>query len=485
MTVTATQAHSTTPSNGQLPIDALALARMTPAGFARFASRGQWEFASHLVILNRALVDLSAGRIKRLMVNMPPRHGKSWFNSYYYPCWYLGTYPDRRVILTSYEAHFAALWGRRCRDLMQEYGWIFGITVKDDSRAADRWDIGGHMGGMFTAGVGGAITGRGANILLIDDPIKNGEQARSYTYREKTWDWYNSTAYTRLEKNGAILLTMTRWNYDDLAGRLLKAQEHGGDQWTVIDMPAIALDNDLLGRPAGAALWPSRYSRHALDTIKTQIGSYWFNAQYQQRPVAAEDGLFKQSYFRSYRVDGDTYVLLNPDGTPYKRVPTERCWRFITVDLAVSTRATADYTVCTVFAVTPDNELLIIDMLRERMEGADHPAMIKSLYAKWRPVFIGIEKVAYQATLVQMMVRAGLPIRELVPDRDKVTRALPLVARYEAGMVYHPEHAHYLEALESELLGFPNGADHDDIVDTLSYGVHMIVTDNTPRVRRL
>ena len=185
------------------------------------------------------------------MVTLPPRHGKSQLISQYFPAWYLGTFPDRRTILTSYEAGFAAGWGRRARDVLEEFGpEVFEVSVREDSSAADRWDINGHVGGMITAGVGGAITGRGADLLIIDDPVKNSEDAASKTMRDKAWEWYQSTAYTRLEPGGAIILVMTRWNEDDLAGRILKESQTGGEKWEVMNLPAIA-EEGIIGLAAG------------------------------------------------------------------------------------------------------------------------------------------------------------------------------------------------------------------------------------------
>jgi predicted phage terminase large subunit-like protein len=183
------------------------LSRATPAGLAATASRGRWRTAPHLDLLNDRLVAVAEGRCPRLLITMPPRHGKSYLTSHHFPAWFLGVYPDRRVILTSYEADFAAGWGRKARDVLEVVGPdLFGVAVRHDSKAADRWDIEGHTGGMTTAGVGGPITGKGADLLIIDDPVKNAEEAASPTYRQRAWDWYTSTAYTRLEPGGAVVL---------------------------------------------------------------------------------------------------------------------------------------------------------------------------------------------------------------------------------------------------------------------------------------
>ena len=194
-------------------------AQQSPAHFATLASLGRWRIADHLGLLNRKLLDVAEGRINRLLITMPPRHGKSEFASKYFPAWFLGRYPEKRVILASYEADFASQWGRKVRDLLEHHGSrLFGVMVRHDSKAADRWELADHGGGMQTAGVGGAITGKGADLLIIDDPVKNAEQANSDVYREKTWEWYTSTAYTRLEPGGAVILIQTRWHEDDQIG---------------------------------------------------------------------------------------------------------------------------------------------------------------------------------------------------------------------------------------------------------------------------
>lgn len=213
----------------------------SPAEFAVLASGGRWQLAPHLALLNRFLLDLAGGAVTRLLVTMPPRHGKSMFTSQYFPAWYLGTFPDDRVILASYEADFAAEWGGKVRDLMGEYGpSLFGLDVNPATTASARWDLKGHLGGMKTAGVGGPITGKGADLLVIDDPIKNSEEAGSEVRRGAIWDWYRSTARTRLEPGGRVLLIQTRWHCDDLAGRILESAAESGEPWVVLKVPALS-----------------------------------------------------------------------------------------------------------------------------------------------------------------------------------------------------------------------------------------------------
>jgi predicted phage terminase large subunit-like protein len=319
---------------------------------------------------------------------------------------------------------------------------------------------------MLSAGVGGPLTGSGADILIIDDPIKNAEDAHSSVQRERLWDWYQSVAYPRLEPGGSVIIVMTRWHEDDLIGRLQTEQP---DDWRIISFPAIAEPSDPLGRAVGEALWPERYSIEDLETTRRSVGSYWWSSQYQQRPAPAGGGLFKREWFRTYSDIGRAYRL--GDST----VEKARCRRFSTVDLAVSTRTTADYTVIATWAVTPKNDLLLIDLDRRRLEAPDIVPALRAAFDRHRPMFIGIERTGFQLGIVQEARRSGLPIRELTADADKVSRAYPAAARMEGGQVAWPVKASWRPDLEAELVGFPNGR-HDDIVDTLSYAVQQVAS---------
>ena len=237
----------------------------------------------------RSTAKTACTRLDRLNINLAPRHGKSLILSQFFPAWFLLVYPWRRVILCSYEADFAAQWGRKVRDLVIQWGPVFGVSVAQDSKAADRWEIAKHGGGMQTAGVGGPILGKGADLLILDDLTKNADEALSAVYREKTWNWYTSTAYSRLEPGAAIVHVQQRWHTDDMTGRLLE-NDHG--RWTNLVLPALAGENDILGRPPGAALWPERYSVADLED-KRRLTPTWFAAQYQQVPIDLEGGFFR------------------------------------------------------------------------------------------------------------------------------------------------------------------------------------------------
>jgi len=233
-----------------------------------------------------------------LLIEAPPRHGKSEFISRYFPAWYLGRNPENRVMLTSYEANFARSWGRKARNVLEEFGddW-FGVHVSRDQMSAIDWET-NKGGGMVTAGVGGALTGRGANLLIVDDPIKNAEEAASETIREKQWDWWQSTAVTRIEPGGVAVVMATRWHKDDLTGRLLEQAESGdGEPVVQLRLPAIAGADDQLGRGAGEPLWPERWPIESLERRKAASDIYWWNALYQQQPSKHGRTEWPASYF--------------------------------------------------------------------------------------------------------------------------------------------------------------------------------------------
>ncbi len=244
-----------------------------------------------------------------LVIEAPPRHGKSEFISKYLPAWYLGTFPDRRVILTSYEANYARSWGRKSRELLYQHGGeVFGVGVSKSQDSAIDWDIAEHTGGMQTAGVGGPITGKGADLLIIDDPIKNAEEAVSESIRDNHWDWWQSVANTRIEPGGCCIIIATRWHEDDLSGRLIKASEDGsGMPVRRLRLPAIAEEDDPIGRQEGEALWPYRWPlvkhdrlgrlRDCLEAKRLSTDLYWWLSLYQQRPGRHSRAEWPDEYF--------------------------------------------------------------------------------------------------------------------------------------------------------------------------------------------
>lgn len=460
-----------TPSEPERPYFE-ALAATSPAALMWRLMGGLYDpTPAHVQFLSERLALAAMGETPRLLVTEPPRHGKSELVSHAFPVWYLNAFPNRRVILASYEADFAASWGRKVRNTIERGGDLLGVRIAADSSAANRWET-TSGGGMVTAGVGGPITGRGADLLIIDDPVKNSEEAESEVFRERAWDWWTSTAYTRLEPNGIVVLLQTRWHEDDLAGRILsRANEH----WESVNLPALAELDDPLGRAEGEALWPARYPVAALERIRAEVGSRVWSALYGQRPMPAEGGLFKKEWLDGsrYQISDDGLYLLYEG----KQATLANLRRFATVDLATSTKTSADYTVICVFGIGADGTCFLLHVDRARREGPDIIPAIRKVMAERRVPAVWIEAQGFQLSIVQQARREGIAVRELAADRDKVSRALPLTAAFEAKRIRLPLYAAWLGALESELLSFPMGT-HDDQVDAMSYGVGVI-----PQVR--
>lgn len=447
--------------------------KLTPSLFAHFVSKGKWKFPKHIRLMEKVLFSALRSEEKLIIVTMPPRHGKSEFISKYFPLWYLLNFPEKRVIIASYQASLAEVWSRRIRDLVVEFGGLFGAKLNPSNRKAGSFEFLNHSGGLLAVGVGGALTGKGADLLIIDDPVKNDSEANSSVQREKIWDWFNATALTRLEPEGICIVVMTRWHEDDLVGRLINqysSSQHiasSGNHLKLINLPAFAEEGDLLAREVGEPLWAERFSGQELTKIKESLGSYWFSSLYQQNPVPAGNSIFKRADFRYFEEFGTYYnLILSP--LQSKKVLKKDISIFVTSDMALSLKETADFTVLLVFAKLKSGEILVLDVIRERFESTEHLKLFSSINAKYKPVMIGIENVQFQQSLIQQAVKTGLPIKSLKADKDKISRALPIAALMENGMVYFRQKADYLEEFEKELLQFPKSK-HDDQVDAFGY----------------
>lgn len=470
-------------------------AQSSPATFGQVVSGGEYVRARHIDHLNRVLLRVASGRTKRVVITMPPQHGKSQLTSGYFPAWYLGLFPHKNVILASYNGEYASEWGGRVREIMEEWGGpVFGAEVSQRSRAASKWSLRGRKagGGMKTVGKGGSVTGRKAHLFIIDDPFAGPEDAESEEARDKFWKWYLTVARTRLRPDGAIVLIQTRWHEDDAAGRVLGRIERGEteEEWEVVDFPAIAEglaegETDVLGRRNGEALWPEVYDEEWLrvqrqELLSAGLGSYYWAALYQQRPIPLGGGIFKRGWARYWwrgTIAGQEYAILaRPDSRP-KRVPFSACTVFSTVDLAASDKEGSAFTVVATWMLTPDGDLLLLDLLRVHEEGPEQFALIEQAYARWRPSFIGIESVGYQLTTVQNMRRRGLPIKKLLPEgRSKAGRALVAAAKMEGAQLYFPARPtpEWMGEYERELYGFPKGR-YADQVDVTAYAAREAV----------
>ena len=418
----------------------------------------------------------------RLIVEMPVRHGKSELISHWTPVWYLSLFPHHHVILTTYETDFAKSWGAKVRGSILEHGRMLdGLAVRSDSRAEGEFLVTGG-GGLLSVGRGGAMIGRGANLLIGDDLLKNMEEANSPTIREKVWQWWDSTAMTRLEPGASAILLMTRWHEDDPPGRIKAAMDEGGEEWEVISLPAMAEGPaDALGRLEGEALWPERWPLPALEAARRARGPYTWNALYQQRPQPLEGGLFRRSYLRHYQTqhEDEVFRLLLP-GEQSRLVPFSAGVRFGTMDLAISTKTTADYTVTAAFQWVPPH-LILLDLHRERIDFHDQLEAAWTMLERYGLDYMAVESTGYQAALAQA---GGSRFRPVQAKSDKVSRAIPLETMMAQGNVYFPSTAPWLSDLIDELLHFPT-AQHDDQVDALAYAALAAQQRLTPARARM
>lgn len=397
-----------------------------------------YQRARHHELIAGKLEAVERGEIDRLMIFMPPRHGKSELASKRFPAWCLGRNPRRQIIAASYNSDLASDFGRNVRNIVAEpeFGQVFpNVSLAPDSQAANRMNT-NHGGTYVAAGVGTAVTGRGADIALIDDPFKDREEADSERRREVVWDWYRSTLFTRLMPGGAIVLIQTRWHEDDLAGRLL-AQE--GDQWEVLELPALE---------DGKALWPEWYDVPVLERIKATIGPREWSALYQQRPQPDEGTFFKREWFRTW------------DKLPELRY-------YGTSDYAV-TDGGGDYTVHRVWGMAPNGDVYRVDGWRGQTASDEWLERKLDLIAKYKPLCWfgegGVIQKAIEPMLKRRMRERNVFCRlEWLPSvADKPTRARSFQAMAATGRVHFEPGADI-----SEFLVFPAGK-HDDEVDTAS-----------------
>lgn len=453
-----------------------------PAQFATRLSGGLWQPYRHLQHVSQrivAMIDDDASDC--ILVELPVRHGKTELCSRWTPAWYICRY-GKRVLLASYEGDFASTHGRKAREIVAEHGGRFGVSIDDTSRAAHRWDTVDGQGGMVTAGAGGAITGKGGHLLVVDDPIRNVEDAQSPVMREHLWDWFQSVFLTRREPGGKVLVIMSRWHEDDLIARLLASET--GMRVERIRLPAVAEEDDALRRTPGEALCPERFDEVALAGIRTDVGPNAWAAMFQQRPIAVGGGMFRRTgfgYWTSRTVNDHTYYQLGDH-----IVDSEECWRFATMDPAYSTRSRrSDYTACAVWAVAPGDppNLMLLDLRRVRVEHAEHAPLIQAVWDQWRPAWVGIEKQMATLSLFTDVQRNGVVVRWLMPDRNKIARAETAVALVDAGRVWLPRNAVWLPDFLDEVVSFPVAA-HDDQVDVLSYAANEM-TRQTVRPRHI
>lgn len=456
------------------------LAREHPAIWAAYASHGKWRPAKHLKFLANKLLELETGKApSRLVISCPPRHGKSYLVSRYFPAWYLGRHPEHAVALVTFQETFSRKWGRLARDHFRECAeGLWGVTTLPRASTA-AWEVyRDHKrtdGVMQSIGAGGSITGKGANLIIVDDLIRDLAEAQNSTLRERQWEWFQSAVETRLEPPGLVVVISTRWHHDDLIGRIQRLQAAGelGDEWRFVNLPAIAEDNDAMGRKPGEALWPERFNEEWLRRKEKNVGPYVWGSLYQGRPVPASGAVFRRSWFRYY-TRGDRMATVPDRGT----CELAALHRFATVDLAASKKKGADYTVIASWGYHPKwHVLLLLDLVRKRLGGDEIiPELKVAQAANQLPVIYSEREGAFLkerlGDVLKEAARQGLPIVKLEPNGDKLARAIAASGPLAAHQVFFVERAGYLAELEEELLTFTGVNDtHDDQVDAITYGV--------------
>jgi predicted phage terminase large subunit-like protein len=409
----------------------------------------------HHQIMANAFERVAKGQLKRLIINMPPRHTKSEFASYLLPAWFLGRFPEKKIIQTAHTAELAVGFGRKVRNLVssEAFSRVFDTKLSSDSKAAGRWNT--HAGGdYFAIGVGGAVTGKGADLLIIDDPHSEQEakQGNPAVY-DNVYEWYTSGPRQRLQPGGAIIIVMTRWSKRDLTGQILKnASKDGVDDWEVIEFPAIL--------PSGTPLWPGFWKKTELEAIKAEIPVSKWEAQYQQNPTSEEGAIIKREHWRVWESDTAPqceYII--------------QSW-----DTAFEKSNRADYSACTTWGVFnhPDDKgnlktnIICLDAFKARMEFPELKHKAFEMYKEWEPDTLIVEKKAAGAPLIYELRQTGILLEEYTPGKgsDKIARVNAISDLFASGVVWCPE-TRWADELMEELAAFPNG-EHDDLVDSTS-----------------
>ena len=409
---------------------------------------------AHHKLMAKKFQEIAEGKLKRLIINMPPRHTKSEFASYMLPAWFLGKFPNKKIIQCSNTAELAVGFGRKVRNLVdsEAYAKIFpSVHLRSDSKAAGRWST-NHNGEYFAIGVGGTVTGKGADLLIIDDPHSEQEAAIAATNPEvydKVYEWYSSGPRQRLQPGGAIIIVMTRWAKRDLTGRILQAAEdRDGDRWEVIELPAILPDE----KP----LWPQFWSYEELSALRNELPLSKWSAQYQQEPTSEEGAIVKRDWWKIWDSD----------------VPPKCEFLIQSWDTAFTKNERSDYSACTTWGVfykdedKNDANIILLDAFKKRMEFPELKQCALESYKDWEPDAFIVEAKAAGAPLIYELRQMGIPVSEYSPSRgnDKVVRLNSVSDLFASGKVWAPP-TRWAEEVIEEMASFPN-SEHDDLVDS-------------------
>lgn len=415
----------------------------------------------HHAVLAKKFEGVANGTIKRLAISLPPRHTKSEFGSYLFPSWFLGKYPGKKVMQASNTGELAVGFGRKVRNLVmsEQYAEVFpDVSLRQDSKAAGRWST-NHDGEYFAIGVGGTMTGRGADVVIIDDPHTEQEAALAAagdtTIYDKAYEWYTSGPRQRLQPNGAIIIIATRWSDKDLIGRALKdaISRDKDTEWDVVELPAIL--------PSGNSLWPEYWSIKELEALKEELPAPKWNAQYQQRPTGEEGALVKRDWWRIWESD-------NPPPCEF----VIQSW-----DTAFTKGERNDYSACTTWGVFHLNEdpndvnVILLDAFKKRMEFPELKDTAFRMYKEWEPDSCVIEAKAAGAPLIFELRQMGIIVSEYTPSRgnDKFVRLNSVTDLFRSGKVWAPDKRWAYELID-EMASFPN-AEHDDLTDSATQGL--------------
>ena len=431
--------------------------RATPAGMAARLSEGRWNPQPLHLHISMALAQAALEGGRRTIVCVPPRYGKSELCSHWFPTWYLDRFPSRQIMLTSYSGDYAGTWGRKVRNTIERNEKHLRVRLSKDSTAAGEWNT-TEDGGMVSCGVEGSQTGRGAHVLLIDDPIRNWTEAYSADRRETIWDWFKSTAYTRLEPKASVFLIMTRWHDDDLAGRLIRLGEKGeGDRWDVIKFPALAEEDDSLGRAPGEPLWPSRFTLEDLERIAKAVGGknglVW-SGLFQQRPVPEGSKMFASHLWKRY--------FFPPRRTDFSRIITS--W-----DMSFKDLKSSSFVVGQVWGFRGARAYLL-DQVRDRWDFLEATRRFLAL-SEDRPEANThlVEDKANGPAIISALRQIVPGLLEVTPRGSKEARAAAIQPFVAAGNVFLPSElmCPWIRAYEEEFQSFPVGK-ADDQVDATS-----------------
>lgn len=488
-----------------LPTPEAAAAR--PILWQRYASEGAFSLPRHLRWLDAKLVALEKTPDAALAVSFPPGHGKTTFLAHNFTTWWLGRHPTHKIVYVSMQERFSRKQGRAARDLFAAKGEeVFGVTCHRRASTAE-WQVtrvGVPTGGsMVCVGAGGTITGERADLVVIDDLIRDNKEALNPRLMEELWDWFRTVVVTRGKPGCRFVILMTRWSHMDLIARLQREQEEadheaGGKpsdlgRWEFVNLPAIAEEGDAMGRAPGEPLWPEEWNAERLAKKKKRVGPYVWQGLYQGRPTPKSGGIFKADWLKSYEQHGET--MTGTITIPERGSCTARdLIRFGVIDLATSKKRRADYTVTSAWGWHPKwNVLLLLGLEHARLSGHEHvPAFRRLAEVYSLPILyceregpIVRERLGF--SVVQEAIREGLPVVEISPDADKEIRARAATGAFAAGQVWLPEarRAEWRPAYDTEMLTFP-AAEHDDFVDVSVYAVALFrrFTDEAGARRR-